>query len=286
VTLPTAREFAAADARRMLHIPLTTDDKYSRGVVGFVTGSLEYPGAAVLGVSAAYRTGVGLVRYVGPDSVGELVLHSRPEVVLGSGQTHAWVLGSGISALNRTAATEQAIRGALGGDVPVVVDAGALDFVTDLGAAKHVVITPHVTELSRLMTMITGRPTEWSIDMIHRDPLGAAGRVADELGIIVSLKGHVTYIAAPAAGDARTVFQVTSPTTWLATAGTGDVLAGMMGAMLATAQPTSLIDIAECVAAATYVHGRAASHASAGGPIAALDVVESIPDVVREVLTS
>jgi hydroxyethylthiazole kinase-like uncharacterized protein yjeF len=284
VTLPTAHEFVAADARGMLRIPLTTDDKYSRGVVGFVTGSLEYPGAAVLGVSAAYRTGVGLVRYVGPDSVGALVLASRPEVVLGSGRTQAWVLGSGISVLNRSAATEQSIRGALGSHVPVVIDAGALDLVTDLGGAKHVVITPHAAELSRLMTVITGRPTEWSLDMIHRDPLGAAGRVADELGVIVSLKSHVTYIATPTAGDVRTVFQVTSPTTWLATAGTGDVLAGMMGAILAVAQPTTQADIAKCVATATYLHGRAAAHASAGGPIAALDVVDAIPSVVREVL--
>lgn len=270
----------------MLRIPLTTDDKYSRGVVGFVTGSVEYPGAAVLGVSAAYRTGVGLVRYVGPDSVGELVLGSRPEVVLGSGRTQAWVLGSGISVLNRLAATEQAIRGALDSGVPVVIDAGALDFVTDLAEAQHVVITPHVAELSRLMTVITGRPTEWSIDMIHRDPLGAAGRVADELSVIVSLKGHVTYIAAPAVGDTRTVFQITSPTTWLATAGTGDVLAGMMGAILATAAPTTQTEIAKCVATATYLHGRAAAHASAGGPIAALDVVAAIPSMVREMLTT
>ena len=270
----------------MLRIPLKTDDKYSRGVVGFVTGSLEYPGAAVLGVSAAYRTGVGLVRYVGPASVGDLVLRSRPEVVLGTGRVHAWVLGSGISVLNRSSATEQSIRDAFNANVPVVVDAGALDLVTDLGDAQHVVITPHAAELSRLMTVVTGRPSEWSIDMIHRDPLGAAGRVADELGVIVSLKGHVTYIATPTAGDVRTEFQVTSPTTWLASAGTGDVLAGMMGAILATAQPTTRADVAKCVAAAVYLHGRAAADASAGGPIAALDVVDAIPSVVREVLAA
>ncbi len=270
----------------MLRIPLATDDKYSRGVVGFVTGSLEYPGAAVLGVNAAYRTGVGMVRYVGPDAVSTLVLQRRPEVVLGAGRARAWVVGSGISALNRSSSAEQAIQVALESSAPVIIDAGALDIVAQPRGASHIIITPHVAELSRLMTVLTGRASEWAVDMINRDPLGAAGRVADELGVVVSLKGHVTYVAAPTAGDVRTVFQVTSPTTWLATAGTGDVLAGMMGAIVATAQPVTLADVARCAATAAYLHGRAAAHASAGGPITALDVAEAIPFVMREVLTT
>lgn len=284
--MPTPHEFGAADARGILSTPQVTDDKYSHGVVGFVTGSKEYPGAAVLGVNAAYRTGVGLVRYVGPRSVGKLVLQRRPEVVLGAGRTQAWVIGSGISELNGTGDTEASIRFALDSRVPIVLDAGALNVVTELGAERHVIITPHVAELSRLMIFLTGRETEWSIDMITADPLAAAGRVADELGVVVSLKGHVTHIATPVTGDVRTLFQVTSPTTWLATAGTGDVLAGMMGTIVATTGPTSLSELARCAATAVYLHGCAANRASAGGPIAALDVSEEIPSVIREVLTA
>ena len=286
MTLPTPHEFGAVDARGILSAPQVTDDKYSRGVVGFVTGSKEYPGAAVLGVNAACRTGVGLVRYVGPRSVGKLVLQRRPEVVLGPGRTQAWVVGSGISALNRTEATADSIRFAFDSDVPIVLDAGALDFVTELAGSPRVIMTPHIAELSRLMIFLTGRATEWSTDMIAADPLAAAGRVADELGVVVSLKGHVTHIAAPVTGDVRTVFQVTSPTTWLATAGTGDVLAGMMGSIVATTGPMSLAELSRCAATAVYLHGRAANLASAGGPIAALDVSEEIPSVIREVLTA
>ncbi|MFZ4078372.1 MAG: ADP-dependent NAD(P)H-hydrate dehydratase [Microbacteriaceae bacterium] len=286
MTLPTPHEFGAVDAREILSTPQVTDDKYSRGVVGFVTGSKEYPGAAVLGVNAAYRTGVGLVRYVGPRSVGKLVLQRRPEVVLGAGRTQAWVIGSGISALTGTGDTGASIRFALDSGVPIVLDAGALNVVTELGAERNVIITPHIAELSRLMIFLTGRETEWSIDMITADPLAAAGRVADELGVVVSLKGHVTHIAAPVTGDVRTVFQVTSPTTWLATAGTGDVLAGMMGTIVATTDPTSQAELARCAATAVYLHGCAANRASAGGPIAGLDVSEEIPSVIREVLTA
>ena len=270
----------------MVRIPLATDDKYSRGVVAFVTGSLDYPGAAVLGVSAAYRTGVGLVRYVGPESVGNLVLQRRPETVLGSGRAHAWVVGSGVSVRHRTDQTEQAIHEALHSLVPVVVDAGALDLVTERGKSSLVVMTPHVAELSSLMVLVTGRATEWSVDMINRDPLGCALRAANELGVVVSLKGNVTYVASPATAQTHTVFRITSPTTWLATAGTGDVLAGMMGAVLATAQPTTPFDVARCAAAAVYLHGRAATLASAGGPIVALDVAEAIPSVIGEVLAT
>ena len=278
-------EFGVADARNVISIPQETDDKYSRGVVGFVTGSREYPGAAVLGVSAAYRTGVGMVRYVGPKAVGRLVLARRPETVLGIGGVRAWVLGSGVSWPISSSETESMMKVAIGMGSHVVLDAGALNLVTDQPFRERVVITPHVRELSRLMTDVSTNPAEWSDDFVAQDPAGAAARAATELGVVVCLKGHVTHIASKDS-DGLTEFAVTSPTTWLATAGTGDVLAGIMGAVIATNEPASARELARCAAAAVFVHGRAASIASAGGPIAALDVVEAVPAAVREVLSA
>lgn len=293
MTARDSQEFDEADARSLLHAPLATDDKYSRGVVELVTGSVEYPGAAVLGVSGAYRIGVGMVRYVGPDTVGQLVLCARPETVLGAGRAQAVVIGSGMSASTQSDDTLLQLRATLTSGIPAVVDAGALDLVTELdfrarASTSHVVITPHATELSRMMSDLTNRPMDFSPDAIASDPATAAARAADELGVVVCLKGYVTHVAAPVANskarDTRVAFSITAPTTWLATAGTGDVLAGMMGAVLATTQPQSHANLARCVATAVYLHGRAAALASAGGPIVALDVAEALPAVMCEVL--
>ena len=73
--------WTAEDAREWIAVPTADDDKYSRGVLGVITGSHDYPGAAVLGVEAAARTGVGMVRYTGPRAVGVMVLARRPEIV-------------------------------------------------------------------------------------------------------------------------------------------------------------------------------------------------------------
>jgi hydroxyethylthiazole kinase-like uncharacterized protein yjeF len=285
VTSRDAHEFGVSDARGIISAPTKNDDKYSRGVVGFITGSVEYPGAAVLGVSAAYRTGVGMVRYVGPDSVGQLVLARRPETVLGMGSTRAWVIGSGVTALTRTDETFSKMRTALESGQCVVMDAGALDLVSDLPFPDRVIITPHAGELSRLMSDITGKPAEWTDAVIASDPADAAARAAAELGVVVCLKGHVTNVVALEA-QVRSSFALTSPTTWLATAGTGDVLAGIMGAVLATYDPESAGDLARCAAAAVYIHGRAANIASGGGPIAALEVSEAVPAAIVEVLSA
>src|SRR3546814_1223399 len=115
-------EWRVRDVREMLRMPTATDDKYSRGVVGIRTGSDAYPGAAVLGVEAAWRTGIGMVRYVGPPRASDLVLARRPETVAASGRVQAWVIGSGTDAAARSGEDEAALREILAGDVPVVVD--------------------------------------------------------------------------------------------------------------------------------------------------------------------
>jgi NAD(P)H-hydrate repair Nnr-like enzyme with NAD(P)H-hydrate dehydratase domain len=153
-TVPTYREavsdpFGPDDARPFIAVPSPDDDKYSRGVAGFVTGSARYPGAAVLGVEAALHTGVGMVRYLGAGRPTRLVLQRRPEAVTAAGRVQAWVLGSGQDPSELDDATLDLIDRALAQDVPAVIDSGALGRVRD--AAGPVVLTPHAGELASLL---------------------------------------------------------------------------------------------------------------------------------------
>lgn len=132
----------------MLRAPGPRDDKYTRGVVGMRTGSTRFPGAAVLGVEAAWRAGAGMVRYHGPDLPRGLVLQRRPETVVSDGRVEAWVIGSGTDATDRADDEREALLRLLGGSAPVVVDAGALDLVGE--HAAPLVLTPHAGELARL----------------------------------------------------------------------------------------------------------------------------------------
>lgn len=277
----TATDWGAQDAARVLRRPTADDDKYSRGVIGVRTGSARYPGAAVLGVEAAWRTGTGMVRYLGPARAQDLVLQRRPETVTADGRVQAWLVGSGTDAAERDAAETAALRGILSGDLPVVVDAGALDLVA--GATAPVIVTPHARELDRLRGVL-GLP-EAAADDRERIAL----ETADALGGVVLSKGAVTVVAA-AGGWVR---RVSAGTPWLATAGTGDVLGGVLGALAAgavAAGRTGIDDLAACAATAAWVHGRAGAVASlaaggAGGPITALDVAQAVPRVIAELST-
>ena len=279
----TAKEWTGQDAARALRRPTARDDKYSRGVVGLRTGSARYPGAAMLGVEAAWRTGTGMVRYLGPERAQDLVLQRRPETVTADGRVQAWVIGSGTDAAERDAAETAALRGILSEEVPVVVDAGALDLVA--GATAPVIVTPHARELDRLRDGL-GMPV---VDARDDDAREAAAReTAEAFGGVVLSKGAVTIVAA-AGGWTR---RVSTGTPWLATAGTGDVLGGVLGAVLAGSVADGrdgVEDLAAAAAAAAWLHGTAGRVASlargaAGGPIAALDVAEALPGVVAAVL--
>lgn len=290
-----ALEWTAEHAAGVLRMPTASDDKYSRGVLGVRTGSERYPGAAVLGVEAAHRTGLGMVRYLGPERPTALVLARRPETVTADGRVQAWLIGSGTDASERRAAETRALRDLLAGEVPVVVDAGAIDLVADApGCAPWrapVVVTPHDRELARLRDA-AGLP---AVDLTGPgvDRTAAAVDTARALGVTVLLKGARTVVATPA-GVVRTV---TSPTPWLATAGTGDVLGGILGALVAGAagaaeagEEASALDVealGALAATAALVHGRAAAAASAaraGGPITALDVAEAVASVIGALL--
>ena len=277
-----AVQWGAQDARQWIAIPVGTDDKYSRGVLGVVTGSERYPGAAVLGVEAAARTGVGMIRYLGSERPTDYVLRRRPEVVTVPGRVHSWLIGSGMVAGDREPGEADRLMRALDDRVPLVIDAGALDLVTH--AAVPVVITPHYGELARTLTNCD-QATPVSATEISADPVTWASRAAALLNATVLVKGHTTHVVSPSG----THVVVQAESAWLATAGSGDVLGGIMGALLATHSDAVhkhghdvLVPLA---ATAAWIHARAGEHASKGGPLVALDIAEAVPAVIRELLS-
>ncbi|UOQ89759.1 NAD(P)H-hydrate dehydratase [Agromyces endophyticus] len=277
------QDWTAADAASWVRAPGIDDDKYTRGVLGVITGSSDYPGAAVLGVEAATRAGVGMVRYTGPRGVRAAVLLRRPETVTVAGRVQAWLVGSGIDPGRRSFVLSGDLQHALASRVPVVLDAGALDLVGTHTAPT--VITPHARELANLLT---SREVDTTVEEVRADPSGWTERAARELGVAVLLKGAVTRIADPA--GAR--YAVTAPTHWLASAGTGDVLGGILGALVATHHAELAVDagaITKLAATAAWIHGEAARRASAAvgdGPIAALEIAAAVPAVVGDLIAA
>lgn len=273
-------EWTAKDAARYIRVPSTTDDKYSHGVLGMVTGSKRYPGAAILGAEAAHHAGIGMVRYLGPKSVARLVLLRRPEVVTLPGMVNAWLVGSGIDARHRTLREKRRMLRALRSGLPVVVDAGALDLIDE--ARGPVVITPHARELARLLiSKYATRASEFSSteafsEAIATNPAEWSEYAADLLHVAVLLKGHTTHVTEPMPiSGSRFHVQVTSPTTWLATAGSGDVLAGILGALFAT-HPAALVQLPQLAATAVWLHGVASASSGEHSPFPASTISEQV----------
>jgi hydroxyethylthiazole kinase-like uncharacterized protein yjeF len=235
--------FEAADARDRWPIPGRTDDKYTQGVTGVLAGSATYPGAAILCTGAAVAATSGMVRYAG--TAAAEVVSPWPEVIAtkdlaSAGRVQAWVVGPGLGT------DEDGVRAlafALGTDLPVIADADALTILSahpELveNRTAPTVLTPHAGEFKRLAGHEPGD-----------DRIGAARRLADTLGVTVLLKGNVTVIA-DAGGP---VYLNPAGQSWAATAGSGDVLSGVIGALLASGLPA-----VEAAAAAAFVHARAA----------------------------
>ena len=272
------REWTRDDTARLFRVPTADDDKYARGVVALRTGSPAYPGAAVLGVEAAWRTGAGFVRYVGAERVADAVLARRPETVAGAdvgrSRIDAWVIGSGTDPTDRVDAEQAALEAIVAGDAAVVIDAGALDLAGK--ARAPFLVTPHAREFARLQEQL-------GISTSDEDRASAARRTAERIGGTVLLKGARTLIASPDGG----VIAVDAGTGWLATAGTGDVLAGVLGAVLAANQGSP---IAEVAAAGAWIHGHAGRVAAGmrdggtGHPIVAMDVAAALPQAIADVL--
>lgn len=278
---PAVVRLADRDAAALWPVPTRAAHKYSRGVVGVVAGARRYPGAAVLATSAAVLAGVGMVRYLG--DVADLVVARRPEVVVGPGRVQAWVFGPGVSpddAAQRRR-IEHAFEGVLQRGEPAVVDAGALELLPAT-VPQHVVLTPHAGELARLLSHRGHRVTRADVE---REPLRWTRVAHDATGATVLLKGHVSVVV----GAGGAVYTQADAPAWLATAGAGDVLAGLMGAMLAGRADDVLADptlTAAVAAAATLVHGRAAHAANPDGPVSARTVALALPETVRDLLAS
>jgi ADP-dependent NAD(P)H-hydrate dehydratase / NAD(P)H-hydrate epimerase len=240
--------FDAADVAARWPVPGPKDDKYTQGVTGILAGSATYPGAAVLCTGAAVAATSGMVRYAG--SAASQVLSHWPEVIAApsaaaSGRVQAWAVGPGLGTDDTAAA---ALWFALETDLPVIVDADALtilaahpDLIT--GRTAPTVLTPHAGEFARL----AGAPP-------GGDRVAAARKLAERLGATVLLKGNVTVIAEPGGR----VYLNPAGQSWAATAGSGDVLSGIIGALLAAGLPTG-----EAAAAAAFVHARAAQLSAA-----------------------
>lgn len=269
------REWTERDVAGVVRLPTHSDDKYSRGVLGVRTGSRVYPGAAVLGVEAAWRTGLGMVRYLG--AAADPVLARRPETVTAPGRVQAWLIGSGTDSATRDADETAAIRGILAQNEPVVLDAGALDLAP--GASAPLIVTPHAREHAVLRAALgLGDGTG--------DRRTDVAETARELGGVVLLKGATTLIA-----DGSEVVDVDVDVPWLATAGTGDVLGGVLGALVAAAHavPDAAPPLPHLAASAAWLHARAARVAASalgprGGPLTALDVAEALPRAIGGVL--
>jgi hydroxyethylthiazole kinase-like uncharacterized protein yjeF len=255
----------ADDVVRLLPRSDRESDKYGRGVVGVAAGSQQYTGAAVLCVGGAVHGGAGMVRYVGDDAPEALVRARWPEVVVGEGRVQAWAVGSGGGG-DAPARLEHAIADGL----PMVVDADGLDVLADHRGgrgdrtADDLLLTPHAGELARLVG--TDRADVQARRLHH------ALAAARDLDAVVLLKGSTTVIARP---DGRVRVNPTG-TPALATAGTGDVLAGLCGALLAGG-----LDPFDAGSVGAWLHGLAGRLAAEGGrPVSASDVVDALPRAV------
>lgn len=277
----TTKKWTDRDTAKCIITLSDLDHKYSRGVLGVITGSAQYPGAAVLTTAAASATGIGMIRFHSSSGLAHLVLHTTPSVVVQPGKVTAWLIGSGIDSKKYSDITtwlrHRWFKLATLQSVPTVLDAGALHLAGSL--EQPTVITPHSGELSKLLTM---RGISVSAEAIEGNPKKWVQEAADTLGVTVLLKGSTTYVANDAV-----LIELPTATPWLATAGTGDVLAGIIGSLVATNTVEILNDynhLAAVVASAAFIHARAAEAASNGGPINAEAIIDAIPSVMARIL--
>ena len=274
---PAVRRLEDDDVAALWPVPGHDDDKYRRGVVGVVAGSTGYPGAAMLSVAGALGAGCGMVRYLGPRRATEAVIAAHPEVVAAEGRVQAWVVGPGVAGDRQRERTRAVLAGL--GDLPAVVDAGALaELPARVGPA--VVLTPHAGELA---TLLRARGLDVERAAVEAEPLRWAREAQRLTGATVLLKGATTVVV----GVDGEVFSQAEAPPWLATAGAGDVLAGVLGALLcgsAAAVVEHPALAASLAAAAAFVHGRAAHVANPGGPVSASAVAAAVPGVIAGIL--
>ncbi|GAA1188312.1 NAD(P)H-hydrate epimerase [Pseudonocardia alaniniphila] len=265
---PYAEVLDPADVAARWPVPGPADDKYTQGVVGIAAGSATYPGAAVLSAGAAALATSGMVRFAG--TAASLVRDPWPEIVatdsiVDAGQTQAWAVGPGIGTDDAGLAV---LSEAIGRNVPLCIDADGISLLAlhpDLRAVlrgRPVLITPHDREFAR----IAGE--------VGSDRVAAARRAAAELGITVLLKGNATVVADP---HGRALVHP-STSSWAATAGSGDVLTGIIGALLAAG-----LEPWWAAGCGTHVHGLASVLAARGAPAPASRLQAAIPAAIRAI---
>jgi ADP-dependent NAD(P)H-hydrate dehydratase / NAD(P)H-hydrate epimerase len=268
---PVAESLQAADVAGALPSPGRDQDKYRRGVVGVVAGSEAYTGAAVLAVAGALHGGAGMVRFVAPPKAADAVRARWPEAVVTSGlpsragRVQAWVIGPGIGTDDEA---RRRLDDVLATDVPVLVDADGVSLLAGQGRLARdagTLLTPHAGELARLLGVDRAD--------VEASRLEHARRAADEYGATVLLKGSTTVVAAP--GDAPVRVNGTG-TPWLATAGSGDVLSGLAGALLAAGLTTR-----DAGSVGAYLHGLAARLVARDAPVTSLAVAGAVPRAWR-----
>ncbi|MER6181050.1 NAD(P)H-hydrate dehydratase [Streptomyces sp. NPDC001652] len=271
LALPVEAELEAlqhADVARLLPVPTGESDKYRRGVVGIAAGSARYPGAAVLAVAGALRGGAGAVRYVGP--AGDAVLARFPETLVSdqgpkrAGRVQAWVVGPGAGD------DAASVAEVLAADVPVLIDADGLR-LADAGAVRErrapTLMTPHAGEAAALLGVARESVEEARLESVRE--------LAGRYGATVLLKGSTTLVADSGGGAVRVN---PTGTAWLATAGSGDVLSGLAGSLLAAG-----LSAVDAGSAAAYLHGLAGRFAADGAPVGAHDVADGIRGAWRDV---
>ncbi len=265
---PRVRVLAEPDVAALLPRPTAEDDKYTRGVLGVLAGSAQYPGAGVLATGSAIHSGAGMIRYLGlaPDAIRarfpEVVVHqdSRPHEV----RVQAWVVGPGLGTDDAAMAL---LTDVLRTDLPVLVDADAITLAARSpglvrGRRAPTILTPHDREFAR----IAGQP--------GADRIAAAERAAADLGVTMLLKGNATVVAA---ADGMCFVNPTG-TPWLGTAGSGDVLSGLIGSLLASGLPAPLAG-----GVGAYLHGVAGQLAAVDGPPSSVDVRDSVRSAFKAV---
>ncbi|MBW4716017.1 NAD(P)H-hydrate dehydratase [Saccharothrix obliqua] len=266
---PDLLELDVDDVGSAWPVPGPTDDKYTQGVTGVAAGSATYPGAGVLATGAALLATSGMVRYAG--AAAEAVRARWPEAICtgtttDAGRVQSWVVGPG---LGTGLGAEDVLRTVLGAGVPVCADADAITMLAnnpDLWDARDpgtpLVLTPHDREFERLA------------GEVGADRVAAASRAAVRFGAVVLLKGHATVVAGP---DGRVLVN-RARTSWAATAGSGDVLSGLIGALLAAG-----LDPLLAAGCAARVHVLAAELAADGAPVTAGALLAAVPDAIRAV---
>ncbi|MDO5512059.1 bifunctional ADP-dependent NAD(P)H-hydrate dehydratase/NAD(P)H-hydrate epimerase [Corynebacterium sp.] len=246
--------------------PAAEDDKYSGGVVGVCAGSETYPGAGYLSTIGAVRATSSMVRYVGP--LGRDVVRAVPEVVISgaladTGRVQAWVVGPG------RGADEAELAELLKRPEPLLIDADALTLLAQSPELRDALrsrqgdtlLTPHAGEFRRIADAVGDIPVA--------DPLAAVRALAEDLGCGVLLKGRRTILCI----DAR-LTTVDAGSSWAATPGSGDVLAGMLGAWIAR---FGMAAVPEAVAIHAVAAWLSAQTPDGPAPTSASRIAEAIP---------